>query len=92
MEYWGVSLRLDRSSGIDFAFPADFLSLPAAAFRTDNALAALEQHRAKPALVCLRDERRPSLAGKQGCKYFTSDFGLYLVGELGEAFLKVGWE
>lgn len=92
MEYWGVNLRLDRSSGIDFAFPAGFQSLPVAAFRADNALAALEQYRAKPALVCRGDECRPSLAGKQGCKYFTSDFGLYLVGELGEAFLMVGWQ
>lgn len=47
MEYWGVNLRLGSSSGIDFAFPADFLSLPAAAFKADNALAAVEQHRAK---------------------------------------------
>lgn len=47
MEYWGVSLRPGRSSGIDFAFPADFLSLPAATFKADNALAAVEQHGAK---------------------------------------------
>ena len=80
MEYWGVNLRLDRSSGIDFAFPADFLPLPPATFRADNALAAPEQPRAKPALVCLRDERRPSLAGRREREYFTSDLGLYLLG------------
>lgn len=41
---------------------------------------------------CLGDEHRPSLAGKQACKSFRSDFGLYLVGELWEASLTVGWE
>lgn len=47
VEYWGANLRPGSSSGIDFAFPADFLSLPAAVFKADNALAAVEQHRAK---------------------------------------------
>lgn len=87
MEYRGVSLRLDRSSRIDFAFPADFLSLPAATLEADNALAALERLRAKPALACLRDECRPSLAGKQRRKYFMSDFGLYLEGNWGRLLL-----
>lgn len=73
----GSQLRLDRSSGIDFAFPADFLSLPVATLGADNALAALEWLRAKPALACLRDEHRRSLAGKQRRKYLMSDFGLY---------------
>lgn len=49
MEYWGVRLRLARSSGIDFAFPAGFLPLPAATFRAPNVEG---QHRARPVMVC----------------------------------------
>lgn len=83
-------MRLGRSSGIDFAFPADCLSLPGAAFKADNALAGAAQSQA--ALGCLRDEHKPSLAEKQGHKCLTSDLGLYLMGELGESSLMVGWE
>lgn len=69
------------------------MSLPVAAFRAGNALAALKQHTAKPALVIpCGDEHSSSLAAKQGSKCFLSDFGLYLVGEHGKVSLTVRWE
>lgn len=67
-----------------------FLSLPAATFKADNALAGAAQSQA--ALGCLRDEHKASLAGKQGHKYLVSDFGLYLMEELGKSSLMEGWE
>lgn len=64
--------------------------LPAATFKADNSLAGAAQSQA--ALGSLRDEHKASLAEKQGHTYLVSDFGLYLMGELGESSLMVGWK